>query len=130
MLSRLQVAPTARKADTKRRAPSNWENSPPTSDPAPGLTSENHDLEYPYTFIYSFSCLHLPAFMSHATTVSEKSTLFTFSYTKPTLQNLTLPYNRSRSTQGHHFNKLWWNGVPDATYQILWKSVHWFRRSF
>ena len=28
-----------RKADTKRRAQSDWENSPPTSDPTPGLAS-------------------------------------------------------------------------------------------
>ena len=42
---------------------------------------------------------------------------------KPKLPNLTLPQNRSRLTQGHHLNKLWWAGVPDATYQVSWKSA-------
>ena len=40
------------------------------------------DLQYPYTFIHSISCLHLPSFRSQATTVSKKSTVFIFSYTK------------------------------------------------
>ena len=31
---------------------------------------------------------------------------------------LTLPLNRSRSTQGHHLNKLGSTGAPDATYQL------------
>ena len=39
MLSRLQGAPTARTADTKRRALCDLENSAPTCDPTPGLTS-------------------------------------------------------------------------------------------
>ena len=48
-----------------------------------GLRSRNNlDLEYPYTIIYSISCLHLPTFRSQATIVSEKSTVFTFSCTK------------------------------------------------
>ena len=44
------------------------------------------------------------------------------------LPNLTLSWNRSRSTYGHHLNKLWWAGVIDATYQVSWKSVHRFQR--
>ena len=40
--------------------------------------------------------------MSLAAIVSEKSTVFTFSYRK--FPNLTLPQNRSRSTQGHHLH--------------------------
>ena len=34
------------------------------------------------------------------------------------------------STKGHHLNELWWAGVPNATYQVSWKSVHqfWSRR--
>ena len=43
---------------------------------------------------------------------------------------LTLPQKRSRSSQGHHFSKLWWAGVPDSTYQVLWKSTHQFWRRF
>ena len=53
------------------------------------------------TQIPSFSCLHLPAFSSHATIVYEKSgpPFSLFPIEKPKLQNLTL-----RSTQGHHLN--------------------------
>ena len=40
------------------------------------------DLQYSHTFIKSFSCLYLPTFRSQASIVSEKSTVFTFSYKK------------------------------------------------
>ena len=40
------------------------------------------DLQYSHTFIYSIRCLLLPAFRSLAAIVSEKSTVFTFSYKK------------------------------------------------
>ena len=40
------------------------------------------DLQYSYTFIKSFSCLYLPTFRSQVSIVSEKSTVFTFSYRK------------------------------------------------
>ena len=44
---------------------------------------------------------------------------------------LTLPLNRSRSPKGHHLRKLRWAGVPDATYQVSWKSARRFwRRRF
>ena len=42
--------------------------------------------------------------------------------------NLTLPYNRSRSTQGHHLNKLNNTRVPKAAYQISMSQAFWFRR--
>ena len=29
---------------------------------------------------------------------------------------------------GHHLNKLWWARVPDATYQVSWKSAQRFQR--
>ena len=48
------------------------------------------DLQYLYTFINSISYLQLPTLRSQASTVSEKSTVFTFSIEKPKLQNLTL----------------------------------------
>ena len=35
-----------------------------------------------------------------------------------------------RSLEGHHLDKLWWAGVPDATYQVSWKSACRFRRRF
>ena len=40
------------------------------------------DLQYSHTFISSISCLQLPAYRSQAAIVSEKSTVFTFSYRK------------------------------------------------
>ena len=40
------------------------------------------DLQYSHPFIKSFSCLYLPTFRSQASIVSEKSTVFTFSYRK------------------------------------------------
>ena len=40
------------------------------------------DLQYSYTFINLFICLLLPTFRSLAAIVSEKSTVFTFSYRK------------------------------------------------
>ena len=40
------------------------------------------DLQYFHTFIKSFSCLYLPTFSSQASIVSEKLTVFTFSYKK------------------------------------------------
>ena len=44
--------------------------------------SNDLDLEYLHTFINSISCLHLPTFRSQAAIVSEKYTVFTFSYRK------------------------------------------------
>ena len=38
------------------------------------------DLQYSHTFIKSFSCLYLPTFRSQDSIVSEKLTVFTFSY--------------------------------------------------
>ena len=40
------------------------------------------DLQYSHTFMKSMSCLYLPTFRSQASIVSEKSTVFTFSYRK------------------------------------------------
>ena len=48
-----------------------------------GPRSRNdHDLQYSHTFIYSIRCLLLLTFRSLAAMVSEKSTVFTFSYRK------------------------------------------------
>ena len=44
---------------------------------------------------------------------------------------LILPYNRSRSIQGHHLNYLVSTLVPDATCKVSWPLVNWFwRKSF
>ena len=48
-------------------------------------SSNDLDLQYSHTFmksIYIISCLYLPTFRSQASIVSEKSTVFTFSYKK------------------------------------------------
>ena len=48
------------------------------------------DLQYSHTFIKSFSCLYLPTFRSHASIVSEKLTVFTFSYRKALVSKFDL----------------------------------------
>ena len=62
------------------------------------------------THIPSFTNLvvwiYVPAFRSQAAIISEKSIVFAFSYKMCKLPNLTLVQNRSRSTYGHHLNKL------------------------
>ena len=50
------------------------------------------DLQYSHTFLKSFSCLYLPTFRSQASIVSEKSTVFTFSYRKVSKFDLVLKY--------------------------------------
>ena len=45
-------------------------------------SSNDLDLQYSHTFIYSNRCLLLPIFRSLAAIVSEKSTVFTSSYRK------------------------------------------------
>ena len=45
-------------------------------------SSNNLDLQYSHTFMKSISCLYLPTFRSQASIVSEKFTVFTFSYRK------------------------------------------------
>ena len=45
-------------------------------------SSNDRDLQYSHIFIYSIRCLLLPTFRSLAAIVSEKSTVFTFSYRK------------------------------------------------
>ena len=45
-------------------------------------SSNDLDLQYLHTFMKSISCLYLPIFRSQASIVSEKSTVFTFTYRK------------------------------------------------
>ena len=45
-------------------------------------SSNDLDLQYSHTFMKSISCMYLPIFRSQASIVSEKSTVFTFSYRK------------------------------------------------
>ena len=45
-------------------------------------SSNDLDLQYSHNFMKSISCLYLPTFRSQASIISEKSTVFTFSYRK------------------------------------------------
>ena len=55
-------------------------------------SSNDLDLQYSHTFIYSIRCLLLPTFRSLAAIVSEKNPPFSlFPIEKPMLPNLTLP---------------------------------------
>ena len=45
-------------------------------------SSNDLDLQYSHTFMKLISCLYLTTFMSQASVVSDKSTVFTFSYRK------------------------------------------------
>ena len=49
--------------------------------------------------MYSFSWLHLPTFITQTTIVSEKIHCFTFFSVQKHGPNLSLPWNRSRSSQ-------------------------------
>ena len=52
-----------------------------------------------------------------------------FPYKSVRNQNLTLSSNRSRSTQGHHFNKYDSTAASDATYyQLSRSSAFWFQK--
>ena len=48
------------------------------------------DLQYSHTFMKSISYLYLPTFRSQASIVSEKSTVFTFSYRKALVSKFDL----------------------------------------
>ena len=77
------------------------------------------DLQYSHNFINSSSCLHLPFFRSQAAIVSEKSTVFTFSYRKAEVTKFDLAIKRSWSTKDHHLYKLCraWVPVLHANFQ-------------
>ena len=69
-------------------------------------SSNDLDLQYSHTFIYSIRCLLLPTFRSMAAEFLKNPLFSLFPIEKPMLPNLTLPLNRSRSLQGHHLNNL------------------------
>ena len=79
-----------------------------------------------HSFLSSINCLH--QLSGHRLQWFLKNPLFSIFPIEKPVTKFDLAKNRSRSLQGHHLNKLWWAGVPDATYQVLWKSVHWFQR--
>ena len=63
-------------------------------------SSNDLDLQYSQTFIYSTRCLLLPTFRSLAAIVSEKSTVFTFSYRKAHVTKFDLAKNYVKVTPG------------------------------
>ena len=65
-------------------------------------------------------------------TIATKNVLFpTFSNQKPKGPNLTVPLNKSRSTQGHHLYKFQRTISQAATYQVSRQSAQWFwKKSF
>ena len=54
-------------------------------------SSNDLDLQYSHTFIYSIRCLLLPTFRALAAIVSENPLFSLFPIEKPMLPNLTLP---------------------------------------
>ena len=66
-------------------------------------SSNDLDLQYSHTFIYSIRCLLLPTFMSLAAIVSDKSTVFTFSYRKAYVTKFDLAVKKVKVTQGSSF---------------------------
>ena len=68
-------------------------------------SSNDLDLQYSHTFIYSIRCLLLPLFRSLAAIVSEKSTVFTFSYRKAYVTKFDLAIKWVKVTPGSSFEQ-------------------------
>ena len=63
------------------------------------------DLQYSHIFIYSIRCLLLLTFRSLAAIVSEKSTVFTFSYRKAHVTKFDLAIKWDKVTPGSLFEQ-------------------------
>ena len=61
------------------------------------------DFKYSHTVINSINCLHLPTFRSQAAKVSEKSTVFTFSYRKSKGTKFDLAIKKVKVNPGQSF---------------------------
>ena len=68
-------------------------------------TRNDFDLQYSHSFINSIRCLLLPSFRSLASIVSEKSTVFTFSYGKAQITKFDLAVKLITVTPGSSFEK-------------------------
>ena len=75
-------------------------------------SSNDLDLQYSHTFIYSFRCLLLPTFRSLAATVSEKSTVFTFSNRKAYVTKFDLAVKKVKVTPGSSFEQTMMSWSP------------------
>ena len=86
------------------------------------------DLQYSHTFMKAFSCLYLPTFRSQAAIISEKSTIFSFSFRKA---KFDFAVKWVKVTPRSSFEQFMMNWSPRTTYQVSWKSACWFwRRRF
>ena len=65
--------------------------------------SNDLDLQYSHTFMKSISCLYLPTIRSQASIVSEKSTVFTFSYRIAQVSKFDLVLKWVKVTSGSSF---------------------------
>ena len=68
-------------------------------------SSNDLDLQYSHTFIYSIRCLLLTTFRSLAAIVSKKSTVFTFSYRKAYVTKFDLAVKLVKVTPGSSFEQ-------------------------
>ena len=75
-------------------------------------SSDDLDLQYSHTFIYSIRCLLLPTFRSLAAIVSEKSTVFTFSYRKAYVTKFDLAVKLVKVTPGSSFEQFMMGWSP------------------
>ena len=77
-------------------------------------SSNDLDLQYSHTFIYSIRCLLLQTFRSLAAIVSEKSTVFTFSYRKAYVTKFDLAIKKVKVTPGSSFEQFMMGWSPQC----------------
>ena len=75
-------------------------------------SSNDLDLQYSRTFIYSSRCLLLPTFRSLAAIVSEKSTVFTFLYRKAYVTKFDLALKKVKVTPRSSFEQFMMGWSP------------------
>ena len=75
-------------------------------------SSNDLDLQYSPTFIYSIRCLLLPTFRPLAAIVSEKSTVFTFSHRKAYVTKFDLAVKKVKVTPGSSFEQFMMGWSP------------------
>ena len=70
------------------------------------------DLQYSHTFINSIRCLLLPTFRSQASIVSEKSTVYTFSYGKAQITKFDLAVQKVKVNPESSFEQTMMGWCP------------------
>ena len=80
-----------------------------------GPRSKNDlDIQYSHIFTYSIKCLLLLTFRSVAAIVSEKSTVFTFSYRKTKVTKFDLAVKKDKVTPGSSFEQAMMGRSPQC----------------